>query len=88
MILKSHTFLKSRRAWMRWSKSEREQGPRVSEPEKFPCFGFWTVADWGMEWSQENYLYAEDIHTMSIQFFNARPNFENTSASFCCGGQS
>lgn len=58
------TFIKNRRAWLRWRRTDTTSQDEVSEPKEFPCMVYLTTLSFGYEESRANYLYAEDVIRM------------------------
>lgn len=50
------------RAWVKAADSENYSGDM--RPVKYPFYLFWTVSDWGMQFSKPNFLYREDLILM------------------------
>lgn len=59
-------FLKNKRAWTKWLKESGlsfQEG--VAQPTVYPCFAYTTVRSFGYEELNENYLYQEELISMS-----------------------
>jgi hypothetical protein len=66
-------FLKGKQEWKQWVKAGHIEYADV--PEKFPCFAYEQVADWGMEWSRALYLYDIDIARMVARLLPSTTGF-------------
>lgn len=61
------TFIKNRRAWLRWKRKTMGNQDGVTEPSQYPCFAYTSVGSFGYEEYLENYLYAKDVWRMGRQ---------------------
>lgn len=63
-------ILRNRRAFRRWAAGVERGQPQcpLSEPERYPCFGYLTVLSFGMEEEQARYLYPAQIRAMKRTF--------------------
>lgn len=62
-------LLKSRKAFVMWMNANF--GYPIPEPDKYPCFAYSIVTDWGMQESQPVYLYLYDVLNMKEQLEKA-----------------
>ena len=62
-------LLKSRRGWVMLRNANI--GDDIPEPDKYPCYVYFTVKSWGYEIKQAIYLYAEDVEFMNFQIKKA-----------------
>lgn len=58
------TFIKNRRAWLKWKREDLGGQEGVIEPKEYPCFAYATVRSFGYEEYAENYLYPADVEKM------------------------
>lgn len=62
-------LLKNDKEWVAWAHPEGIFGP----PERYPCYAYEIVTNWGMQESAGQYLYADDLARMSDELTKQQP---------------